>query len=211
MVTARCAATAVTVLGDAAVRVDNLCSRRIRDERPDWRRHRSCGIVERPGSSRRTTMPLRISPSSPLLSPSRPLAPIILRLNARRKRPIPPILPWGRPVHSLTVGEFLKDYRAYLPVVLAQLKAGGGTTKDLANIRGDDLMAAYMKLNLVDPQTTIEYYEALSEKMAEARRLGIEAALKKAEETQEKMEEAEEAASDPVAAVIDFLLSLIGL
>lgn len=145
-----------------------------------------------------------------ILSRDRPIGLILQARLVRRRDATRPVPAWAYMIRSLSVAEFLQDFRRY--VHLAEREGGKDKPQDtaLASMAADRLMALFLKLNITDPANDDSTQEALHDLLLELKRQQTTQASEQAEETQEQMEAAE-AAKDPVAAVINHLLSLLGL
>ena len=137
-----------------------------------------------------------------ILGLDRPMAPILRRRLAQR-RDVPA---WTYLIHSISIGDFLRDYRRYRPFAAH----GGSKIHNLTSMRADRLLALFLTLKISNPDEDERARQILEALLLALRQQQMAQADEQAEAAQAAKEEAE-AAQDPVAAVVNHLLALLGL
>lgn len=156
-------------------------------------------------------MPTNTNLTSSARDSSNLLAPVIIRLNAKRQNALPAVLPWGTSLSGMTVTEFLEDYRRHLSFVMDHLRVQTGGTASESEATLEYMLALAAKKVKSEASLSMGQSRRLQKQIKTLKRKYLEEIDEnqaEAEETLEAVEEAEEE-GDAVAAVVILLLWLI--
>jgi hypothetical protein len=137
---------------------------------------------------------------------------VLESILARRSGPPridgPAMTPWGNLVTNLSVSDFVRDYRTHLPLVFARRRSMGLEPSARLQLLTEAVVALYASLLVRERDRTARDWVGLRFVLAQASR---QKWIEEEGHPESGDEELSPTPSDASEAVLEFLLSLMGL